>query len=175
LVVLRPADANEVVESYHVAIHSTRRPVALVLTRQDVPTFCRETYAPAAGLRRGAYVMADSAPGRPDVILMGSGSELLIAEQAYRQLQAQGARVRLVSFPSWELFEEQDSRYRDSVLPPEVTRRVAIEAGVEQGWSKYLGTDGRFVGLSSFGASAPYEELYEHFGITLDRLLSAAG
>ncbi|HEY6565542.1 MAG TPA: transketolase [Pirellulaceae bacterium] len=174
LVVLRPADANEVVEAYRMAIRSTNQPMALVLTRQDMPTYCRETYGSAAGLQRGAYVMADAAPGRPDVILMGTGSELAIAEQAYRQLKDQGVRARLVSFPSWELFEAQDAAYRESVLPADVTRRVAVEAGVEQGWSKYLGRQGRFVGMASFGASAPFEELYEHFGITLDHVLAAA-
>ena len=173
LVVIRPADANEVTEAYRVALQMPDRPVALVLTRQDVPTFSRETLAAACGLAHGAYTLAQHGPGQPEVILIGTGSELHIALAAYEQAAAEGTNVRLVSMPSWELFEMQDASYRESVLPSSVTRRVAIEAGVRQGWDRYLGPSGQFIGMDTFGASAPYEELYEKFGLTVERVLAA--
>ncbi len=174
LVVIRPADANEVVEAYRVALGRSDGPTALVLTRQDVPTLSREQYASASGLARGAYVLAESQPGTCELILMGTGSELHIALAAYEVLRGQGRQVRLVSVPSWELFDAQPESYRNEVLPPGVTRRIAVEAGIELGWQKYLGADGQFIGLADFGASAPFEELYEKFGLTCDHVVATA-
>lgn len=174
LVVLRPGDANEVSESYRALLSLSDRPAALVLSRQNVPTLDRAKYAPAAGARRGAYVLADAAPGQPEVILIGTGSELMLCVAAYEQLVAAGVKARLVSMPSWELFDSQDAAYRDSVLPPTVTARVAVEAGLRMGWDKYIGLGGRFVGMSSFGASAPANTLYKHFGITAERIVAEA-
>jgi transketolase len=173
LCVLRPGDANEVAECYRAGMALGEQPIAMVLSRQDVPTLSQEEFAAATGARRGAYVLADSTP-EPDLILIGTGSELQICVQAFRELQAEGRSVRLVSMPSWELFEMQDAAYRAAVLPPSVTARIAVEAGIEQGWFRYLGPGGRFVGMSSFGASAPYEQLYEHFGITPQRVVEIA-
>ncbi len=174
LVVIRPGDANEVAEAYRVALSSTDRPTALVLTRQNLPTLDRQRYAAAAGLARGGYVLAD-APGRdPEVILIGTGSELAVAVAAYEKLCAEGLAARVVSLPSWELFGAQPADYRDAVLPPQVTARVAVEAGIRQGWEAYTGCAGRFVGMEGFGASAPFKTLYEHFGITADAVAAAA-
>jgi transketolase len=166
LIVMRPADANEVSEAYRVALNLKDRPIALVLTRQNVPTLDREKYGAVSGVAKGGYVLADAEGGKPDAIILATGSEVSIALEAHQQLAADGVKVRLVSMPSQELFDEQDAAYRESVLPTEVTARVAVEAGVVQSWEKYLGPSGRFVGMSTFGASAPYQELYEHFGIT---------
>jgi len=174
LVVIRPADANEVAEAYRAVISLTRQPAALVLTRQNLPTLDRTLYAPASGLHKGAYVLADAADGKPELILIGTGSELSLALEAYQQLAAEGIKARVVSMPSWELFDAQPDEYRRSVLPPEVTARVAVEAGVEQGWGKYIGISGRFVGMHTFGASAPFKQLYEHFGITVDAVVTQA-
>lgn len=173
LCVLRPGDANEVAECYRAGLALSNQPIAMVLSRQNVPTLCRQEFASAAGARRGAYVLADSS-AEPQLILIGTGSELHICVQAYRQLAEHGARVRLVSMPSWELFEMQDAAYRESVLSASVTARIAVEAGVAHGWHRYLGNDGRFIGMSSFGASAPYQELYQHFGITPERVVKVA-
>ncbi len=173
LVVVRPGDANEVAYCYRAALQLSDRPCALVLSRQNVATLCRTEFAAADGAEKGGYVLADTG-SQPRVILMGTGSELQICVDAYRTLRDKGIAVRLVSMPSWELFELQSQAYRDSVLPPAVTARIAVEAGIEQGWQKYLGTEGRFIGMSGFGASAPFEELYEHFGITADQVVEAA-
>jgi transketolase len=173
LVVMRPGDANEVSETWRTIMPFKDRPVALVLTRQNLPTIDRTKYASAAGVAKGAYVLADSVPGQqPQLILIGTGSELSLCVAAYEQLAAEGVRVRLVSMPSWELFDDQDATYRDSVLPPAVTARVAVEAGIEQGWSKYLGTAGRFVGMSTYGASAPGPTLFKHFGLTVEAVVA---
>jgi len=174
LLVIRPGDANEVAEAYRTIISLTDRPAALVLTRQNLPTLDRTVYAPASGLERGGYVLADAPNGKPDVILIGTGSELSLCVEARGRLAAEGVKARVVSMPCWELFDAQPVEYRHSVLPPEVTGRVAVEAGVEQGWGKYIGTSGRFVGMRSFGASAPFEHLYEHFGITRDSVVAEA-
>jgi transketolase len=171
LIVIRPGDANEVAEAYRVAISQTDRPTALVLTRQNVPTLDRTKYGAAAGVVKGAYELAEAKGGKPEAIIIATGSELPIALEAYERLSAEGLKVRLVSMPSWELFNEQDAAYRESVLPASVTARVAVEAGAEQGWQRYLGPQGRFVGMSSFGASAPYQKLYQHFGITADAVV----
>jgi transketolase len=150
-----------------------RRPTALILTRQNLPVIDRTRYATAAGAQRGGYVLWDS-EASPQLILIATGSEVHICLQAAETLAKERVRVRVVSLPSWELFEMQDERYRNSVLPPHVAVRIAVEAGVSQGWERYLGPAGRFIGMNSFGASAPYEALYEHFGITADAVLSAA-
>ena len=174
LLVIRPGDANEVAEAYRTIISLTDRPAALVLTRQNLPTLDRTVYPPASGLGRGGYVLADAPNGKPDVILIGTGSELSLCVEARGQLAAEGVKARVVSMPCWELFDAQPVEYRHSVLPPEVTGRVAVEAGVELGWGKYIGTTGRFVGMRSFGASAPFKLLYEHFGITRENVVAEA-
>jgi transketolase len=172
LLLIRPADANEVTEAWRAIMPLKDRPVALVLTRQNLPTLDRTKYAPASGLARGAYVLAEaSRGGPPEVILIGTGSEVPVCIGAYERLAADGVRVRLVSMPSWQLFDEQDESYRESVLPRGVTARVAVEAGVEQGWEKYLGPRGRFVGMRTFGASAPSGELFKYFGFTVDNVV----
>jgi transketolase len=175
LLVIRPADANEVVEAWRVIMPLTDRPAALVLTRQNLPTLDRARFAAASGLARGAYVLADAREGvAPEVILIGSGSEVGPCVQAYEQLAGEGIRVRLVSMPSWQLFDEQDEAYRQSVLPAGVTARVAVEAGVEQGWEKYLGPGGRFIGMKTFGASAPSSALFKFFGFTAENIVHEA-
>jgi transketolase len=174
LVTIRPADANEVVEAYRVALQTKNKPVALILSRQDLPTLDRSKYASAAGLQKGAYVLADSGTDKPQVILLASGSEVPICVQAYEELKAKGIRARVVSIPSFELFEAQPAEYRDAVLPPEVTARVGVEAGVEFGWSKYLGREGRFVGMRGFGMSAPLKVVMEHFGFTAAHVVAGA-
>lgn len=181
LITMRPGDGNEVSEAYRAVLPINDRPAAMVLTRQGLPTLDRTKYASASGVARGGYVLADAEGGTPDVILIGTGSELPIALEAYETLTAEGIKARLVSLPSWELFDEQDAEYRNSVLPPNVTARVAVEAGIAQGWERYVGPisstpgeGGRFVGLSDFGASAPFQELYEHFGITPAGVVAAA-
>ncbi len=175
VLLIRPGDANEVTEAWRTIMPQTSRPVALVLTRQNLPTLDRTKYAPATGVARGAYVLADAPDGgQPDVILIGTGSEVSLCVDAYEQLIGEGVRARVVSMPSWHLFDEQDEAYRASVLPPGVTARVAVEAGVEQGWEKYIGSGGRFVGMRSFGASAPANELFEHFGFTVANVVRQA-
>ena len=174
LVLIRPADANEVAEAYKVIVSLKKQPSALVLTRQNLPTVDRAVYGPASGLQKGGYVLADAPDGKPEVILIASGSEVSLCMEAYQQLAAEGIKARVVSMPSFELFDAQPAEYRDSVLPPDVTRRVAVEAGVELGWSKYTGSSGRFIGMSGFGASAPFKQLYEHFGITAERVVEEA-
>ncbi len=172
LVVMRPADANEVAEAYRAALNLKHQPTALILSRQNVPTLDRSELGPAAGARQGAYVLLDV--DDPQLILMGTGSELHLCLAAARQLADRGIRTRVVSMPSFELFEMQPDDYRESVLPAAVTRRIAVEAGIRQGWDRYTGVAGEFVGMNSFGASAPYETLYEHFGITVERVVEAA-
>jgi len=173
MVVIRPGDANEVAEAWRSIMSLTSQPVSLILTRQNLPTLDRSKYSAAEGARRGAYVLAD-AKGPLQVILLATGSELSLAVEAYEQLTAAGVGARVVSMPSWELFEAQDAAYRQQVLPGAVTARVAIEAGIEQGWQRYLGTQGRFIGMTHYGASAPMKELYRQFGLTVERLVSEA-
>jgi len=174
LAVLRPADANEVAEAYKTVMQLKRQPAALVLTRQNLPTIDRAKYASAAGVQKGGYVLADADDGKPRVILMASGSEVSLCLAARSQLAAEGIKARVVSMPCLELFDAQPAEYRDSVLPPKVTARVAVEAGVEQGWRKYLGLQGRFVGMGGFGASAPAGVLMKHFGLTTENVVAAA-
>jgi transketolase len=174
LVVIRPADANEVAEAYRAVMSLRRQPAALVLSRQNLPTLDRTKFGAASGLQKGGYVLVDAPDAQPQVILIAGGSEVAICLQAHEQLAAEGIRARVVSLPSWELFDAQPAEYRHLVLPPEVTARVGVEAGVEQGWSKYLGPAGRFLGLSSFGASAPAGVLMKHFGLTVEATVAAA-
>ena len=174
LVVLRPGDANETAEAYKAALLLDRQPAALVLTRQNLPTLDRAKFAPAAGVQKGGYVLADAPDGKPQVILIGTGSEVSLCMAAYEKLAAEGIKARVVSLPSWELFDAQPKEYRDAVLPPGVTARVAVELGVEQGWRKYLGPRGRFVGMHGFGASAPVGVLLKHFGFTPEAVAAAA-
>ncbi len=170
LVTLRPADANEVREAWKIAVENRHRPTALVLTRQNLPTLDRAVYAPAEGLRKGAYVLADLGEGKPQVILMASGSEVGLIVEAGKKLESQGIAVRLVSFPSWELFMEQDEAYRDSVLLPDVEARLAVEAGVSLGWHRWVGPKGRLQMLDRYGASAPAKQVFENFGFTASHI-----
>lgn len=165
VLVMRPADANEVSQCYRAALKENKRPSVLVLSRQNVPTLDRTNYANAEGALKGAYVLKDS-DGTPDVILIGTGTEVQFCVEAAEKLAAEGVKARVVSMPCWKLFDEQSAEYRESVLPLSVTKRVAVEAGIKMGWEKYIGSAGGFVGMDSFGASAPAEELYEHFGIS---------
>ena len=174
LITLRPADANEVVEAWRVIIGLKHQPACLILTRQPLTTFDRTIYASAAGVARGAYVMADAKRGKPAVILVGTGSEVALCAEAYEALKQQGVAARLVSMPSWELFEQQDQTYRDSVLPPAVKARVSVEAGSVIGWDRYVGPRGARIGMHTFGASAPIKDLMKKFGFTREVVLAAA-
>jgi transketolase len=174
LVVIRPADANETAEAWRVAMEFHHQPTALVLSRQNLPTLDRAKFGPADGLRRGAYVLADSESGDPEVLLLASGSEVALCLEAYERLTAEGVRSRLVSVPSWELFERQDEKYRESVLPHAVVARVAVEQAVGQGWERYVGIGGAIVGMETFGASAPIKDVQKHFGFTVEDVVAAA-
>jgi transketolase len=171
LVVIRPCDANETAEAWRVAIETRHRPVALVLTRQSVPTLDRKRYAPAAGLRRGAYVLSDTPGGKLDLILIATGSEVGLITAAQEKLARQGVAVRTVSMPSWELFEAQPQDYKDKVFPPGVKARLAVEAGVSQGWCKYTGDRGDVIALNRFGASAPAKIIFEKLGYTVENVI----
>jgi transketolase len=172
--VVRPADANETVIAWRTILERRDRPAGLCLTRQSVPTLCRSTLSPAEGAARGGYVLADSTDGRPRVVLIATGSEVHIALRAWQRLDGLGIPARLVSMPCVEWFREQDQAYRDSVLPPNVTARVSVEAGVSAPWYEWVGRDGACVSLEHFGASAPQATLYEQFGITAERVVQAA-
>jgi len=174
LLTFRPGDANEASQMWRTVMPLKNRPVAMVLTRQNLPTLDREKYGDASGLAQGAYVLADTPDGNPDIILIATGSELSLAVEAHERLTAAGVKSRVVSMPCCELFDEQDEAYQQSVLPNNVAARIAVEAGVEQGWRKYLGLRGKFIGMSSFGASAPADELFSKFGITPKAIVSAA-
>jgi transketolase len=174
LVTLRPADANEVVEAYRYIMQLRHEPALLALSRQPLPNLDRVKYAPASGVARGAYVLADAPGGKPEVILIATGSEVILAVNAHEQLLAEGIRSRVVSMPSWDIFEHQTQQYRDSVLPPRVTARVAVEQASTFGWERYVGTTGRIIGMKTFGASAPLKELQKHFGFEPDQVVSAA-
>ncbi|HET7306644.1 MAG TPA: transketolase [Gammaproteobacteria bacterium] len=171
---LRPADANEVTEAFRVIMPLRHEPVCLVLSRQPLPTFDRERYASAAGVARGAYVLADAADGKPDVLLIGTGSEVALCVAAYEELRNEGIRARVVSMPSFYLFERQDQAYRDSVLPPDVTARVAVEQASTVGWDRYVGMNGAIIGMHTFGASAPLKALRTKFGFTPEKVAAAA-
>jgi transketolase len=174
LVTLRPGDANEVVEAYRYVMQLRHEPAVLVLSRQPLPTFDRSKYAPATGVARGAYVLADSLGKNPEIILIATGSEVCVAVDAHEKLVAEGIRSRVVSMPSWDIFEHQSQEYRDSVLPPAVTARVAIEQASTFGWERYVGTTGRVIGMKTFGASAPLKELQKKFGFEPDHVVAIA-
>jgi len=174
LLLLRPADANEVVEAWRVVMQLKHEPAALVLSRQPLPTFDRSKYAPAAGVAKGAYVLADAPDGKPDVILMGTGSEVSLCVTAYEQLQAEGIKARVVSMPSWGIFEAQSDEYKRQVLPPAVKARVSVEAAATFGWSQYVGPTGKMIGMHSFGASAPIKDVLKKFGFTTEKVVEAA-
>jgi transketolase len=174
LVTLRPADANEVVEAYRYVMQLRHQPAALALSRQPLPTLDRHAFASAAGVARGAYVLADPPGGNPEVVLIASGSEVSLAVEAHEKLLAEGIRSRVVSMPSWEIFDEQTQEYRDSVLPPSVKARVAVEQASTFGWERYVGSSGRIIGMTTFGASAPLKALQKKFGFEPDKVASAA-
>jgi transketolase len=174
LVLFRPADANEVVEAWKVIIQLKHEPAALVLTRQGVPTFDRTKYAPAAGAAKGAYILADAPDGKPDVILLGTGSEVSLCVTAYEQLKSEGVKARVVSMPSWDIFEKQSADYKKQVLPPGVKARVSVEAASTFGWSQYVGPTGKMIGMHRFGASAPIKDLLKKFGFTTEKVVEAA-
>jgi transketolase len=174
LVVIRPADANEVTEAWKVAISHRHGPTALVLTRQAIPVLDRTVYTTADGLQRGAYVLRDLGDDKPELILMASGSEVSLITKAGERLAAQGVSVRLVSFPSWELFESQDEAYRHLVLPPDIKARLSVEAAVSQGWEKWVGEQGDCISVDRFGASAPYKIIFENYGFTVDNVVQRA-
>ncbi len=169
LTVIRPADANETAQAWKVALEDRHNPTVLALTRQAIPTF-----AEATSLEKGAYILATFGKKTPDIILMASGSEVDLAYKAGRSLHEKGHNVRVVSFPSWELFEKQDKAYRESVLPKKVTARIAIEAGIGLGWEKYAGPGGRVISIERYGASAPYKVIYEKLGLTVENIVAQA-
>ena len=174
LIVLRPGDANEVVEAWKIIAQLQHQPAALVLTRQNLPTFDRTKYAAASGTAKGAYVLADAPGGKPDVILIGTGSEVSLCVEAYEKLKAEGISARVVSMPSQEIFERQDKSYKQSVLPPSVTARVSVEMAATFGWERYVGLKGRKIGMHRFGASAPLKDLLKFFGFTADAVVEEA-
>jgi transketolase len=172
--VLRPVDANEVVEAYRYILQLRHRPAVIALSRQPLPIFDRSKYASAAGVVHGAYVMADAAGGPPELILIASGSEVSLVIEAHEILSSQGIHSRVVSMPSWDIFEHQPAAYRDSVLPPGVTARLAVEQGSVLGWERYVGPAGRVIGMETFGASAPLKELQRKFGFEPEHIVAAA-
>jgi transketolase len=174
LLVFRPADANEVVETWRIVTALHHEPAALILSRQALPTLDRSVFGSAAGVARGAYVLAEAEGGSPDVILLATGSEVHLALAARDELQAGGIRTRVVSMPCWELFDRQPRAYRDEVLPPSVRARVSIEEGSTLGWDRYVGDSGAVVGMHTFGASAPLKQLLTRFGFTPDRVAEVA-
>jgi len=174
MITMRPGDANEVVEAWKVILTRKHEPVSLVLSRQALPTLDRTQYASAAGVAKGAYILADAQGGKPELILIGTGSELSLCVAAHEKLTAEGVRARVVSMPSWELFEQQGQSYRDSVFPPDVRARVSVEAGSVFGWERYVGLDGAIVGMTTFGASAPAKDLFKKYGFTIEHVLEVA-
>jgi transketolase len=174
LITLRPGDANEVAEAWKVVMQLRHHPAALILSRQAMPTLDRTKYASAAGVAKGAYVLADAEGGNPQVILIATGSEVSLAVAAHEQLRKEGIRSRVVSMPSWELFDDQPKEYRDSVLPPSVTARVSVEQASVMGWERYVGSAGKIIGMRTFGASAPLKELQKKFGFEPEAVVAAA-
>jgi len=174
LIVLRPGDANEVVEAWKIIAHLQHEPAVLVLTRQNLPTFDRTKYAPASGAAKGAYVLADATGGKPEVILIGTGSEVALCVEAYEKLKTEGVQARVVSMPSWEIFDQQDAGYKESVLPSSVKARVSVEMASTFGWERYVGIKGRKVGMHRFGASAPLKDLLKYFGFTANAVVAEA-
>ncbi|HWV69619.1 transketolase-like TK C-terminal-containing protein, partial [Chitinophaga sp.] len=174
LVVIRPADANETIAAWQIAVLEPDKPVALILTRQAVPTLDRSKYAAASGLRYGGYILADAPDAKPELILIATGSEVSLIVAAQEKLQSFNIAVRTVSMPSWELFEAQSPAYRDQVLPPEVTNRIVVEAGISQGWHHYAGDKGDIISIDHFGASAPGPVLLREFGFTVENICERA-
>jgi transketolase len=173
MIVIRPADANEVAEAWRVTMAQKDHPVCLVFSRQALPTIDRSKYASAEGVRRGAYILADC-EGDPEVILMATGSEVALVLAAYETLTAEGIRARVLSMPSWELFEKQGEEYRNRLLPPHVTGRLAVEQGATFGWDRYIGSSGAIIGMHTFGASAPLSALLKKFGFTPEAVTAEA-
>jgi transketolase len=173
MLVLRPGDANEVVECYKVMIQLRHQPATLVLTRQAMPTFDRTKCGPASGVAKGAYVLIDATGGKPDAILMGTGSEVSLCYSAYEKLTAEGIKVRVVSMPCCELFDRQDAAYRESVLPASVTARVSVEMASTFGWERYVGPKGKSIGMHTFGASAPIKDVLKKFGFETPNVVAA--
>jgi len=174
MLVLRPGDANEVTEAWKIAVQQTHRPTTLVLTRQALPTLDRTKYATASGVAKGGYVLADATGGKPQVILIATGSELSLCVDAYEKLKAEGIKARVVSMPSMEIFDQQDAAYKESVLPSDVTARVSVEMASTFGWGRYTGSKGRNIGMHRFGASAPLKDLLKYFEFTVDRVVEEA-
>jgi transketolase len=174
MVVIRPADANESVVAWQVAIERAHGPTALVFSRQKLPVLDQSKVASALGLRKGAYTLLDAEGDKPEIILLATGSEVAMVVEAREELAKQGVRARVVSFPSWELFEAQPREYRDSVLPPEVKARLSVEAGVGQGWHRWVGDAGDVMSIERFGASAPYKEIYKQVGLTVENVVARA-
>src|SRR5581483_3127117 len=174
LIVMRPADANEVVEAWKVIMPLQHEPVALVLSRQALPTFDRSKYAPASGVAKGAYILADASDGKPEVILMSTGSEVSLCIEAYEKLKSEGIKARVVSMPSWEIFEKQDESYRHQVFPPQIKARVSVEQAATFGWQQYVGSTGKTIGMHTFGSSAPLKDLLKKYGFSPDKIVEAA-
>jgi transketolase len=174
MIVLRPGDANEVVEAYKIIVQLRHSPSTLVLTRQAIPTFDRKKYAPATGVAKGAYVLADADGGKPDVILIGTGSEVHLCVEAYEKLKTEGIKARVVSMPSWELFDRQDAPYKESVLPAAVTARVSVEMAATFGWERWVGPKGKMMGMHTFGASAPLKDILKKTGFVTENVVAAA-
>jgi transketolase len=174
LITIRPGDANEVVEAYRYIMQLRHEPAVLALSRQPLPTLDRTKYAPASGLARGAYVLGDAPGGKPEVIFIASGSEVSLGVQAHEKLLSEGIRSRVVSMPSWEIFDHQTQEYQDSVLPPHVKARVAVEQASSFGWERYVGAGGKLTCMKTFGASAPLKELQTKFGFEPDHIVAAA-
>ncbi|HKD14493.1 MAG TPA: transketolase C-terminal domain-containing protein, partial [Candidatus Angelobacter sp.] len=165
---------NEVAEAWRLIMQLRHEPAALILSRQALPTLDRTKYAPASGLAKGAYVLADAPDAKPELVLMASGSEVSLCVSVYEKLTAEGHKVRVVSMPSWEIFEQQTPEYRDSVIPPDVKARISVEQASTMGWAQYVGSDGITIGMKTFGASAPLKELQKKFGFTPDAVIAAA-
>ena len=174
LITLRPADANEIGEAWRAVIERHHEPAAIVVSRQATPTVDRTRYASATGLHKGAYVLADADGREPEVLLLATGTEVALCVDAYEALKADGIQARVVSMPSWELFEQQSREYRDDVLPPSITARVAVEQASTMGWDRYVGVDGCIIGMETFGSSAPLKNLQQKFGFTPGRIVEAA-
>jgi transketolase len=174
MIVMRPGDANEVLEAWKVIMPLKHNPVSLVLSRQALPTIDRSKYAPASGVAKGGYVLADCQGGKPEVILIGTGSELSLCVSAYEKLTAEGVRVRVVSMPSTDIFDMQDEAYKRSVLPEDVKARVSVEAASVFGWERYVGDQGAIIGMTTFGESAPARDLFKKFGFTVDHVIEVA-
>jgi transketolase len=173
LIDMRPADSNEVAEAWRVIMKMKHQPIALILSRQALPTVDRTKYASASGLQKGAYILGDS-NGEPEVILIGTGSEVQLCVSAHEQLTKEGIRSRVISMPSWKLFEKQSDEYKNKLLPPKVKARIAVEAGTSLGWKEYVGSEGKVIARSDFGASAPIKELLKHFGFTVEHVVAEA-